>query len=229
MNSILWVSGLFVFAQLLFLIEFYKLKDTFFLQNTNISRAEFYFILVVYFFSLIGILVHSSWVFPLIFALNYLYFLLKWKGNFNGGSDNMSFVLLTGLFLAKVTENESTGLIYISLLVTSSYVMAGWAKAKNREWWTGESLIGFLQMSPLQPWVWQKSFLNPQGALILSRATLFFELSFPLALLHSKLTFIYIMAGVVFHFFNFIFFGLNRFFWIWISSYPALIWFTSKS
>ncbi|MFN9067022.1 MAG: hypothetical protein ACK5V3_07330, partial [Bdellovibrionales bacterium] len=136
MNSLIWVCGLFVFSHFLFLIEYFKLKDAFAMQAQAKQKIELYLLFIIYLFSLLGILFHSSWVFPVIFAVNYFYLILKWKGNFNGGSDNMSFVLLTGLFIAKFNENDNNGLFYIALLVTSSYVLAGWAKAKNREWWT---------------------------------------------------------------------------------------------
>jgi hypothetical protein len=212
MNSLQWVSGLFVFSQVLFFIEFFLLKNSFAMKQVKWFKGEFLSVSLIYFLSLFGILFHPSWVFPVSFALVYIHLLFKWKGNFNGGSDNMTFVLLTGLFLAKFTRHEDTGLIYISILVMSSYVMAGWVKAKNPEWWSGESLIGFLQFSPLQKWNWQKVFMTQQRAFFISRATLFFELSFPLALLSPKLTVIYLFAGLIFHFSNWFFFRTQSFF-----------------
>ncbi|MEN8837498.1 MAG: HTTM domain-containing protein, partial [Celeribacter marinus] len=62
----------------------------------------------------------------------------------------------------------------------------------------------------------------------MSWAVMGFELAFPLTLLHP----IALMAGLLvaasFHFSNALFFGLNRFFWIWICAYPSILWFQGR-
>jgi hypothetical protein len=46
----------------------------------------------------------------------------------------------------------------------------------------------------------------------------------PLALLDARLAVVFCLIAALFHFLVFWFFGLNRFFWAWLSTFPAIIW-----
>ena len=53
------------------------------------------------------------------------------------------------------------------------------------------------------------------------------EGSFPLALLDARLAAVFCSVAAVFHFLVFYFFGLNRFFWAWVATFPAILYAAS--
>lgn len=226
MSEFSWLLKLFVISQLVVWGEYWALRHQALFFRKNPYSCEFYFLFLIAFLSLIGLLVSEATSFVVLYALTWTRMMVIARGNFNGGSDNMTFVVLTGILIARFTRQESTGLIYIALLSTSSYFFAGWVKARKSEWWQGRSLMGFLRLSPLRLRPWQLKLGSEKSSYYLSRVVLFFECSFPLALLHPALTWLYLVGGTCFHIVNFRFFGLNRFFWVWLSTYPALLWFT---
>lgn len=61
-------------------------------------------------------------------------------------------------------------------------------------------------------------------AKILSWAVMLWEVSFPLSLIHPAVCAVYLGLGVIFHLSNFYLFGLNRFVWAWIATYPAIVY-----
>ena len=50
------------------------------------------------------------------------------------------------------------------------------------------------------------------------------ECAAPLALLDTRLALVFCCIAALFHFLVFWFFGLNRFFWAWLASFPAIVW-----
>jgi hypothetical protein len=50
------------------------------------------------------------------------------------------------------------------------------------------------------------------------------ECAAPLALLDTRLAVVFCAIAALFHFLVFWFFGLNRFFWAWVASFPAILW-----
>lgn len=193
----------------------------------NPFRYELHVLIMACGLAMIGLVTTSFWQFPVLMAVAWLRLMFICRGNFNGGSDNMTFVILTGIVLGKV-KGEPTGLTYVALLSVSSYLFAGWVKVLTPEWMNGVALHGFLRLSPLQLSSWEEKKLSPKITPILSRGFLFIECTFPFALFNPWLTYGYVGAAVLFHLLNARWLGLNRFFWVWISTFPALIWFSSE-
>ena len=61
--------------------------------------------------------------------------LIRWRGAFNGGSDFMTLVGLTGLLIAHLVGAAGqpewgwkAGLGYVTLQTVSSYFVSGWVK-----------------------------------------------------------------------------------------------------
>ena len=52
---------------------------------------------------------------------------------------------------------------------------------------------------------------------------------FGLVFLDVRLAWLACASGVVFHFMVFRYFGLNRFFWAWLATYPALIYTVTET
>ena len=160
-----------------------------------------------------------------------LVLLLRWRGAFNGGSDFMTLVGLTGLLIAHavglVAGMETgwrAGLWYIALQSLTSYFMSGWVKLLHPSWRTGRALPQFLDTGIYGPLPAHSVYRKPVVALAVSWSFTVWEGLFPLALLDVRLAALFCAVASVFHFLVFRFFGLNRFFWAWLTSYPAILW-----
>lgn len=151
----------------------------------------------------------------------------RWRGAFNGGSDAMTLLLTGGLALVAIVGVQSTfglGCVYfLGLQAALSYFKGGWVKIRQSGWRSGEILKEILNVPQLgvPPRVryWSQ---NPSLMKGLSWGLLAFELLFPLSLLFKTTLLMAMIVAMSFHILNIWLFGLNRFFWIWVASYPLL-------
>jgi hypothetical protein len=152
----------------------------------------------------------------------------RFQGPYNGGSDRMGLLVLfclTGIAFAPSLALRETLYAYLAFQLTFSYVMSGYVKLKNPEWRSGRALCDVFQFSAypvsenLRQWA-----DRPRLMWRMSWGVMLFELLFPLALLSPASLFAALFLAASFHLSNAFLFGLNRFFWIWLSAYPALIW-----
>jgi hypothetical protein len=68
------------------------------------------------------------------------------------------------------------------------------------------------------------SFLRrPWLACLGAWAFIGWECAAPLALLHPLVALVFCTIALLFHFLVFWFFGLNRFFWAWLATFPAIL------
>ena len=174
---------------------------------------------------LIGALLH--------FAIAVL-LLLRWRGAFNGGSDFMTLVAITGLVLAHGVGGLSNaalgwqaGLAYICLQTVSSYFVSGWVKLLRPEWRSGRALTLFLDTGVYGPLPEKSLFRNTTLAKMCSWSFTLWEGCFPLALLDLRLAWVFCAVAAIFHGMVFAFFGLNRFFWAWVATFPAVLYCAS--
>ncbi len=163
-----------------------------------------------------------------------LVLLFRWRGAFNGGSDFMTLVGLTGLLIAHIvgalTDTEHgwrAALWYVALQSITSYFVSGWVKLLRREWRDGSALPFFLDSGVYGPLAPDSPFRHPRIAKACAWAFTLFEGCFPLALLDARLAAAFCAVAALFHFLVFWFFGLNRFFWAWLVTFPAIIWAAS--
>ena len=166
----------------------------------------------------------------MLFAIA-LVLLLRWRGAFNGGSDFMTLVGLTGLLIAHLVgafmgldEGWRAAFWYITLQSLTSYFMSGWVKLLHPSWRTGRALPQFLDTGIYGPLAPHSLYRNPVLARAISWAFTVWEGLFPLALLDVRLAALFCAVASMFHFLVFRFFGLNRFFWAWMTTYPAILW-----
>lgn len=183
------------------------------------SEKTFQRFLYVY---LVSILISLAIYHPFLIlglALMHLFICIRFRGNFNGGSDMMTFVVATGLIIG-----GPFGLVYIAIHCCYSYFKAGLVKVIQPVWRSGQSLSSFLQISLYPDVKSLGELLKPKKnlTLILSWLTLIFEISIPIVFIFPELTVFYFFGAVLFHFMICITFGLNRFFWIWLAAWPAL-------
>ena len=171
----------------------------------------------------------SSTPYGIMFFITYI-INMRFRGSFNGGSDYLTLIALLCLFLGSLTPIlMKAALYYIALQVISSYFLAGLFKIKLSKWRNGKALKGFLFSPSYRPPQWLlKLMTNPLHVLIGSWGILIFECTFPIMLINLNLAKIYISIGLIFHLINYLTFGLNRFFWIWTSCYPALYFLATQ-
>lgn len=160
-----------------------------------------------------------------------LLILIRWRGAFNGGSDFLTLVVLTGLLLTYAVSSAidpvwgiQAGLWYICIQSVTSYFMSGAVKLLRAEWRSGEAMIIFLNAAiygplPASHWLRRRAW-----ARWASWSFIGWECAFPLALFHPLGAGVFCGVAAVFHFLVFWFFGLNRFFWAWLASFPAILW-----
>ena len=166
----------------------------------------------------------------MLFAMA-LVLLLRWRGAFNGGSDFMTLVGLTGLLIAHGVGHFQgldfgwrAGFWYITLQSLTSYFMSGWVKLLHPSWRSGRALPQFLDTGIYGPLAPSSAYRKPWLARAISWTFTVWEGLFPLALLDVRLAAVFCAVASVFHFLVFRFFGLNRFFWAWMTTYPAILW-----
>ncbi len=253
MNALFLTQKLLSVAMFLAGIEFLSLaKNKCFLQIWSFENLQSdlarglplpnYFLKIVFsekFFLLIAGLqtfisalafVWPSWGLFAILFLTHLYFCIRFRGTYNGGSDMMTFVVLTGVLIAswdlQSLQLPKYGLIYIVVHTTYSYFKAGLVKVVHVDWRTGEALPVFLSRSLFVDTkkisIWLKR--RQKICFCLSWFVLTAELLSPFFILSSHWIPVAFLFAMIFHLVNYFAFGLNRFVWIWLSAWPALFY-----
>lgn len=169
------------------------------------------------------------WV-VVVLLIGHLLNCIRFRGTFNGGSDMMIVVVLTGLGISLVNPAwEKAGIIYIAIHTMYSYFKAGLVKLKSSEWRNGSALPKLLKRSQIGLTKTFADFLNghQSAALALSWLVIVFELSSLIMLFVPQFKLFYFCGAVLFHFSVYLGYGLNRFFWVWLSAWPATFYFLS--
>lgn len=171
--------------------------------------------------------IESSWILALLLLLG-LVMLQRFQGPYNGGSDRMGLLVLTCLcavHFAPTRYWQEIAFGYLALQLVLSYFISGWVKIVNPDWRTGRALCDVFQFSayPVSESLrhWSNS---PKLMYLMSWCVMLFELLFPFALMSKPTVILALFIAACFHFTNACLFGLNRFFWIWITAYPSLLW-----
>lgn len=156
----------------------------------------------------------------------------RYRGPYNGGSDTVTLLLLLCLCLANLAPSrlwQEVALGYLALQLIISYFQAGWVKLVNPEWRTGKALHEVFALTAYPVSESLRGLAKKTRLLfVASWLVIMGELLFPLALLNSTLLVIALFCAAFFHFANAMLFGLNRFFWGWLATYPVIIWFQQR-
>ena len=184
--------------------------------------------------ALILLCVGGSLPLVLFLFLSGLFILLRWRGAFNGGSDFMTMVVMTGCVIAySVGAFEGmdlgfkAGLIFIAIQSSTSYFISGGVKLLSPEWRNGRALPLFLNGGVYGPLSVHSPYWFAAVGSLVSWGFILWECSIPLALLSLPNALLFCVAGLLFHGLVFWYFGLNRFVFAWLSSYPALCFIAS--
>jgi hypothetical protein len=164
-----------------------------------------------------------------------LLILIRWRGAFNGGSDFLTLVVLTGLLISQVVGalgnaqlGWQAGFWYIAIQAITSYFMSGAVKLLRPEWRNGSAMTIFLNGAIYGPLSATHPLRNKWLAMMGSWGFIVWEILFPFSLLDPRLAAVFCAVAAFFHFLVFWFFGLNRFFWAWMCSFPAIIWCSAQ-
>ena len=169
-------------------------------------------------------MVFFHWAFFAILLVCHLFTCIRFRGIFNGGSDMKTFVVLTGVLIG-----GKMGMIYIAIHGLLSYFKAGFSKLRDKSWRQGRALAVFLGRS-LYPDIREYARLlaqNPRIGLFLAIVVIAFELLAVALPFGRQYLNAYFIVVVIFHLVVYWCFGLNRFFWIWISAWPSIYYTVS--
>jgi len=167
---------------------------------------------------------------------------MRFLGTFNGGSDCMTAVVLMAVTAVRWEGSSDrsvlVGLGYIGFQLTLSYAVAGWVKLCESSWRSGAALLKFLELPQYPVSGWVRVALARRGvSLLLGWLLIGSELAISILALVSVIrgpwpplgVVLILASGLGFHFLNAKILGLNRFLWAWLSAYPALAFWLSRS
>ena len=145
----------------------------------------------------------------------------RWRGLFNGGSDRMVFLLTLALACGRGDRSREILLVYVAVQATLSYLGPGIKKLFSKEWRSGLALNAFFCSNLYEvPALYSQSSMEFKRAI--SWSVILFECLSPLSWYSPFTCSGYLVMGCLFHLANFRVLGLNRFFFAWIATYPAL-------
>jgi hypothetical protein len=161
-----------------------------------------------------------------------LLILRRFDGVYNGGSDKMTWLVLTCCLLARLAPSPhwaEMALGYLAVQLTLSYFVSGWVKVINPDWRSGQALVDIFRYSAYPVARNLRGLADRPALLFLGGwAVIGLELVFPLTLLDPRALALGLGLCALFHVSNAVHFGLNRFVWAWISAFPALILFQDR-
>ncbi|HMW73921.1 MAG TPA: hypothetical protein PKD17_18985, partial [Cellvibrionaceae bacterium] len=155
--------------------------------------------------------------------------LKRFGGPYCGGSDLMTLQLSLAMAIAESTTSPAWRLGaagYLCIQLCLSYWQSGWVKLVNPQWRNGRALwevFAFTHYPVTQAtrrWAEHPRILWLMGWLIM-----LVEFCFPLSLYYMASLYAGLVFMGLFHLANAWLFGLNRFFWIWLATYPTVIAF----
>jgi hypothetical protein len=148
---------------------------------------------------------------------------------FGAETENRFALIITGALLlryfAPTPMVTLACLWFIALQSCVSYFTAGVTKMFNAEWRNGNGIRHVFESPGLvatrKATYWLKE--HPSFAKFLTWGTLSMECAFPVALAGWPLVWLFLAWGILFHVGIAIFIRLGKFFWVWIATYPAII------
>lgn len=233
-----------------------KLNDLLLLplyQNLKIDNQNFWAQKIQHFFDLLykkyfkfliytqilislAFLCQGNSVFVFLLLLCHLLINFRFKGSFNGGSDYMTSIVMTGLFIYYLGQSKETllttqfGIYYIGIQSILSYFIAGIVKLKQKEWRNGTALKYICMYSnyTVPPWFIEIIQIKTFSC-FLSWIVILLECLMPIVLFLIGNSVYLLISLFIFHIINYFLFGINRFVFAWLASYPALFYLSNRN
>jgi hypothetical protein len=223
-QALLWSERLAGWALLLQMLELLWLRG--WIQRTWTRGPALLPFLLAGVAAALGLMLAPGWIF-LVLALTALAGIAaRLRGPFNGGADSMTWLVLVCLLVAELAPADlgRIGFLYLGAQTCLSYFVAGCVKLRHAGWREGRELGALLRQSAYEVPAWARGLADHTTIVRVGTwSLLVFELLFPLALFRPELMSAFLGVGLAFHWANFAVLGLNRFFWIWLAAYPALL------
>lgn len=145
----------------------------------------------------------------------------------------MTLIILFSMSLGSLASDREQGhrlaLGYIGIQTALSYFLAGWVKVRNPLWRNGRALRSYLLSSRYRVPELVRRLSRARGFYgVASWSVILFECSFPLIFWKPDFSILYLVLGGFFHLINIYVFGLNRFFYAWVSAYPAVFFLATS-
>lgn len=240
MNNLIYIV---LYTNLILFIQAFEELQLLRKYSFNI-RPIFLIQILAFMFSLLFLITLNPWFVILscvLFIIAKLYLRHQMQTPICGGSDNMLMLILTSYTLGLILYELNiqfwiAPILYLGVQAFLSYFVAGIVKVRHHTWRSGEALSSILTEShyPIPPRL--KSYLAKFGKrkkiykkffLVTCWLVIIFELSILIALFNPRYLIVYFLIAIIFHFINWLLFGLHRFLWTWPASYPA-IWIFSQ-
>lgn len=169
---------------------------------------------------------------PVILVLLVTFGLLVNLRNYSIGAETQNRVglmilitiMLYTLFPTSIVGK--VGLWFVSLQSCFSYFTAGYTKLLQKDWRKGNAILLILGYDSLIENKKLYSIFDRHKiyAIILCWITIIMECTFPIILIYGKpILYFYLIWGLLFHVLIAIVLRINLFVWVWLATYPALI------
>lgn len=146
--------------------------------------------------------------------------------------NRFSLMIILALLLQKIAPTHLVTMAvfwFIALQACLSYLTAGIAKLFNTNWRHGEGFIHIVGSYNLVPLKGVGLFFSRhyQASKFINWWVIIFECFFPLVMVIGRpYCWIFLALGIIFHASIAICLRLGKFFWVWIATYPVLIFIT---
>jgi hypothetical protein len=145
------------------------------------------------------------------------------------GSDQMETVVLAGLFSTLCLLHSRAapiGVWFIASQAALAYCASGVSKILSRPWTSGEAAFKIFNTYAYgTPRIASFLLRTPRMRVPLCWGIIAWECLFPISLLVPvRVAWVILIVGMFFHAFNAFIMGLNKFFWAFLSTYPAILY-----
>lgn len=165
-----------------------------------------------------------------VFAIIAASIVMYWRAPLGlDGSDQMTLILLVAVAIHQLFPEDvhvaRASLWFIAIQGCLSYCVAGIAKAISPVWRSGEAVRRVLGTRTYGTRRSAALVTGRDGVCVaLSWSLILFECAFPLALALGKTGFaVFAVLGLFFHLTNAVIMGLNTFVWVFVATYPAIL------
>jgi hypothetical protein len=148
----------------------------------------------------------------------------------NDGSDQMSVIISIALlitFIFRDPKIAAISLYFIAAQSILSYVIAGGAKMLSKKWRSGAAIFQIMNTESYgsEPIALYLQRSSPVVSAVLSWNVMLVETSFfAVVILPYPYFLIFLVWGLFFHVYNAVIMGLNNFLWVFLSTYPAILY-----
>lgn len=166
--------------------------------------------------------------FIVVYFLIYKILFLIYFKLYTDTSDKAQFFVLLGLLIG--LYNEFDGIVFITLNVVMIYFFTGCNKLMSKEWRNGNALFMIMNTETYGNELIAKFFANNKKiSLFVCWNLILVQLGFPFSLLNQNVCLIFLLISFTFHLFNLVILKLHSFFFLFISTYPCLYYFSSSN